>query len=42
MGDATDETVVVENNSGTVYAKIGNGGVTANNFYGTATKATSI
>ena len=40
MGDATDETVVVENSSGTVYAKIGNGGVTANNFYGNATTAT--
>ena len=40
LGDATDETVVIENTAGTVYAKIGNGGVTANNFYGNATTAT--
>jgi hypothetical protein len=42
MGDATDETVVIENNAGAVYAKIGNGGVTANNFYGNATTASAV
>ena len=31
-----------ENTAGTVYAKIGNGGVTANNFYGNATSASVL
>lgn len=42
LGDSTDEEVIVENTAGTVYAKIGNGGVTANNFYGNATSATYL
>lgn len=42
LGDSTDEEVIVENTAGTVYAKIGNGGVTANNFYGNATTATTL
>ena len=41
LGDDTDGTVIIENMAGVNYATIGYGGITATNFYGTATHATN-